>query len=105
MMTQDEVTLELERLMAQLDDMGRKADRLIEEIDARPFQTMCREKGTTPAEVLAGLEEKMSVEELHEAQNARRQMMRECEEHVRRELGLSEPAAQKTVRRGPRRMI
>lgn len=104
-MTQHEIAGELDRLMAQLDDMGRKADRLIAEIDARPFQTMCREKGTTPAEVLAGLEAKMSAEELDEAQNAHRQMMRECEEHVRRELGLPAPAAQKTVRRGPRRMI
>lgn len=104
-MKRQEIEDELDRLMAQLDEMGQKADQLIRQIDARPFQAMCRDKGTTPAEVLAGLEAKMSVEELHEAQIAHRQMMRECEEQVRRELGVPEPAAQKTVRRAPRRLI
>lgn len=104
-MTQSDIQNELGILLAQLDDMQSKAEKLIAEIEARPFQQMCREKGTTPAEVLAGLEATMSAEELSEAQHEHRELMKACDEQVRRELGLPDPQAQKTVRRAPRRMI
>ena len=63
---------EARALSAKMKGLELRAKHLRESIESRPFQQMCRDKGTTPAQVLAEIEAKMSPEELRQWLDERR---------------------------------
>jgi hypothetical protein len=103
-MDQTDLNSALDALLAKIGALQSKADGLIKDIEARPFQVMCREKGITPEEVLAKVESQMGADELNESRSAIRNFKKECEEQVRRELGMQDPAAAH-AKRSPRRFV
>jgi hypothetical protein len=90
-MDQPDLQSQISALLVTAGELQNKADGLIKDIETRPFQMMCRDRGITASEVLSVLESQMNADELDESRSSFRSLKNDCEEQVRRELGLPVP--------------